>query len=402
MLAYKYKAISHDGSKVSGVVEAYNEFEAVAQIKTECSVVLKITPIAEKRREPININEPLWVSDKVLSLTAAQFAILLRAGLPAARTVEIIAQQTTDKLMQRILTQVAGDVAAGYSLASSLESRGKKIPLTFIETVRAGEESGTLEHSFERLKAYYEKSYKLRAKVRGAVMYPAFLSALAVVVVIIVVKVAVPVVADVIIGNGGELPLPTRILLGAYDFFGKWWALLLSLLTAALIGLVLWQRTDKGRVDCAKLVIKLPVLGKLSLLKSAAQFAAAMNTLLAAGLPMPHALNITSRVLDNSAVGKTVGDCIMGVEEGKRLGDVLHNNPYLPPLLTEMTAVGEESGYLEDTFATIGAYYDNEAEQASAKALAMLEPIITVVMGLVIGFIVIALYMPIFTLNNYL
>ena len=170
MTAYKYKALSRDGSKVSGVVEAYDEFEAVTKIKEECSVVLKIDTVAEKRRERIDLNEPLWVSDKVLSLTASQFAILLKAGMPAARTAEIIAQQTTDRLMKRILTAVAKDVAAGYSLSQSLETRGKKIPLTFIETVRVGEESGTLEESFTKLVGYYEKSHKIRSKGMGAMM----------------------------------------------------------------------------------------------------------------------------------------------------------------------------------------------------------------------------------------
>ncbi len=398
MTAYRYKALSRDGSKVSGVVDAYNEFEAVAQIKAECSVVLKIAPVTEKRREPVDLNEPLWVSDKTLSLTASQFAILLRAGIPAARTVEIIAQQTSDRLMKRILSLAARDVATGYSLSRSLERHGRKIPLTFIETVRAGEESGTLERSFEKLAEYCKKSHAVRSKVRGAMLYPAFLSVLAVLVIIIVVKITVPTVADLILSAGGALPLPTRLLLGLYDFFARWWAPLLGVLAAAVFAFLLYRGSETGRLNCARLGTKLPVLGKIALLKSASQFASAMATLLSAGLPVTRAVSITGKVMDNYAVGLTVSGCTVGLEEGRRLGDVLKDNPYLPPLLIEMTAVGEESGSLEDTLATIGAYYDNEVEQASARALSMLEPAVTVVMGLVIGFIVIALYMPMFTM----
>ncbi len=398
MTAYKYKALSPDGGKVSGVVEAYNEFEAVAQIKAECPVVLKITPVTEKRRERVDLNEPLWVSDKVLSLTASQFAILLRAGIPAARTVEIIAQQTSDRLMRRILSQAARDVAAGYSLSQSLESRGKKIPPTFIETVRAGEESGALEQSFETLAGYYKKTHAVRSKVRGAMLYPAFLSVLAAIVIVIVVRVTVPTAAGLILSAGGELPLPTRILLGLYDFFARWWAPFLGALAAAAAAFLLYRKSENGRLNCAKLGTKLPVLGKIALLKSASQFAATMATLLSAGLPITRAAAITGKVMDNYAVGLSVSRCTVGLEEGRRLGDVLKNNPYLPPLLTEMAAVGEESGALEDTLSTIGSYYDNEVEQASARALSMLEPMVTVVMGVVIGFIVIALYMPMFTM----
>lgn len=401
MQAYKYKALSPDGVKVSGVVEAFDEFEAVAKIKAECSIVLKIEPVKVKR-ERIDLNEPLWVSEKVLSMTASQFAILLRAGLPTVRTVEVIAGQTSDRLMKKILLQVADDVSAGYSLAQSFETRGKKIPIAFIETVRAGEESGTLEQSFGKLAKYYEKSYKIKAKVRGAMMYPAFLCVLAVAVVAIVVTVAVPKFAGIITGGGGELPLPTAILLGMSGFMGRWWGLILALIAAAAVAVRVYKNTEQGRKQFARLALKLPVLGKINVMNAASQFANTMATLLTAGLPMTRALSITGKVMDNYAAGLAVGEATVGIEEGKRLGDVLANNPYLPPLLTEMAGVGEESGALEDTLETIGAYYDDEVEQSSTKAVGMLEPIITVVIGLVIGFVVIALYMPMFTMYDFM
>lgn len=402
MNAYKYKALSRDGKKVSGVVKAYDEFEAVARIKQDCSVVLKIDQVAETKRERIDLNEPLWVSDKVLSMTASQFAILLRAGLPTSRTVEVIAEQTTDRLMKRILRAVAEDVSAGYSLSQSLESRGKKIPVTFIETVRAGEESGTLEQSFDKLAVYYEKSHKLRSKVRGAMMYPLFLSVLAVAVIAVVVTVTVPVMSGLILGGGGELPLPTRILLGLSGFFSQWWWLVILAVLALVVGLRLYGKTEQGRLKFAQLALKLPVLGKINVMNAASQFANTMTTLLTAGLPLTRALTITGKVLDNYAVGLAVGSCTLGVEEGRRLGEVLKSVPALPPLLVEMSAVGEESGALEGTLTTIGAYYDSEVEQATSKALSMMEPIITVILGVVIGFIVIALYLPMFTMYNFI
>ena len=137
MTAFKYKAISKDGAPVTGVIEAYDEFEAVAKIKEDCPIITKIEPVPQKR-ERIDLNEPLWVSEKVLTMVSSQFSILLRAGLPMVRVVELIAEQTDDRLMKKILRQVAEDVAAGYGLAQSFETRGKKIPTAFIETVRAG------------------------------------------------------------------------------------------------------------------------------------------------------------------------------------------------------------------------------------------------------------------------
>lgn len=399
MTAFKYKAISKDGAPVTGVIEAYDEFEAVAKIKEDCPIITKIEPVPQKR-ERIDLNEPLWVSEKVLTMVSSQFSILLRAGLPMVRVVELIAEQTDDRLMKKILRQVAEDVAAGYGLAQSFETRGKKIPTAFIETVRAGEESGTLEHSFAKLEKYYDKSYKTKSKVRSALMYPAFLCVLAAVVIAIVMVVTVPVLLGTFESAGNDLPLPTVMLIAMANGMKKWWWLILTILAGLVIGLKVYSKTEPGRKVFAKIALKLPVLGRISLMKAASQFANTMTTLLASGLPMTRALTITGRVMDNYVMGLSVGSATVGIEEGKRLGDVLRQDPYLPPLLVEMASVGEESGSLEDTLDTIGAYYDSEVETASSKALSMLEPIITVVMGIVIGFIVVAIYWPTFTMYN--
>lgn len=383
---------------MSATIEANDEFEAASRIKLEYPIILKLTQIQSNNKRHIDLNEPMWVSDKVLSMTASQFAILLRAGMSAARTVEVIADQTADRLMKRILKSAAQDVMAGQTLASSLEKHGKKIPAAFIETVRAGEESGTLEKSFERLGVYYEKAHKMKSKVRGAMMYPAFLAVLAVIVVAVVITVTVPVMSGIITSSGGEIPVPTRILLAISDFLtNRWWVLLVAVAAIAAI-LISMSFNDKGKKILAVAALKMPVIGRINVMKSAAQFANTVSTLLSAGLPITQCLAITGRVIDNFAVGKIVSGYVAGIETGKSLGSVMKNDPYLPPLLVEMTAVGEESGALEQTLENIGEYFDSETEQASAKALSMLEPAITVGMGIVIGFVVISLYLPMFTM----
>lgn len=383
---------------MSATIEANDEFEAASRIKLEYPIILKLTQIQSNNKRHIDLNEPMWVSDKVLSMTASQFAILLRAGMSAARTVEVIADQTADRLMKRILKSAAQDVMAGQTLASSLEKHGKKIPAAFIETVRAGEESGTLEKSFERLGVYYEKAHKMKSKVRGAMMYPAFLAVLAVIVVAVVITVTVPVMSGIITSSGGEIPVPTRILLAISDFLtNRWWVLLVAVAAIAAI-LISMSFNDKGKKILAVAALKMPVIGRINVMKSAAQFANTVSTLLSAGLPITQCLAITGRVIDNFAVGKIVSGYVAGIETGKSLGSVMKDDPYLPPLLVEMTAVGEESGALEQTLENIGEYFDSETEQASAKALSMLEPAITIAMGIVIGFVVISLYLPMFTM----
>lgn len=400
MQTFKYKARTADGAVITGIVEAYSEFEAVDEIKKTCPIVEKISEVKTSEKKHIDINEPLWVSDKTLSVTASQFAIMLRAGISIGRVVELIAGQTSDKLMKKILTACSEDVNAGYSLAASLEKNGKKIPAAFIETVRAGEESGTLEICFQRLTVYYEKAHKVKQKVRSALTYPVFLILLAAVVVGIVMVKLVPTMLD-LYGNMGEnLPLPTRILMAASDFFVNYWPFMIVGVAIVIIAYKLYSKTPGGELNLAKLKLKLPVIGRIGIMNAASQFANTVSTLLTAGLPAARVLSITSRVVDNRAVGVELEKGIVDLESGKGFGDVLSGNSYLPEMLVEMAEVGEESGALEETMDTIGTYYDEEAMDASDKALGMLEPALTVFLGVFIGFIVIAIYMPMFGMYN--
>lgn len=401
MNTYKYKATPVGGGKsVSGVVEAYSEYEAVAQIKAQSLVVDKITELTEKQGAHIDLNEPLWVSDKVLSLTASQFAIMIRAGLPMSKVVRLIADQTSDKLMKKILTACAEDVAAGYSLAGSLEKNGKKIPAAFIETVRAGEESGSLETCFTRLKTYYEKSNRIKRKVKSALTYPIILLIIAVVVVGIVMVVLVPTMISMFENMGTELPLITRMLIAISHFFVNCWPFLIAGLAALIIGFKLYRKTPGGALVTGRLGLKLPVIGKIGVMNAASQFANTLSVLLSAGLPITQVVTIIARIMDNAAIAKTLDEAVVELESGKRLGKALEDHPYFPPMLIEMVSVGEETGALEETMDTIGAYYDEEAEAASAKALSLLEPAMTMVLGVLVGFIVIAIYVPIFTMQS--
>lgn len=401
MIAYKYRAISKDGSTVDGVVNAYDEFEAAAEIKKGCSVILNIEQVEEKKRNAIDITEPTSISEKILSLISSQFSILIKAGIPTAKAVSQIASQTTDKYMKDILEKVSEDVNAGYGLAQSFETRSTKLPATFIETVRAGEMSGTLDKSFDKLARYYDRSSKLREKVKSALTYPAILVVLTIVVVIVVVKVAVPTISQVILDGGGEIPAPTKVLLGIYDFFAKYSLIVLAFIALIIIAGILYKKTSEGVVFFSKVALKMPVLGHVNIMNSASQFANTMSTLLSSGLTLNNSLVITSKVLDNNVIGSGVERCALGVEEGRKFGEVLNEAvPEMPGLLIEMAAAGEGSGKLEETLDTIGRYYDSETEQAATKAIAMLEPMLTIFLGIIIGFIVIALYLPMFTMYN--
>ena len=396
---YKYRALSIDGTRVSGVIEAYDEFEAVDKIKQNYTVVEYIRILDSKR---IGLNMTIGtvkIKEKELALMCSQFAIVLKAGLPIVRCVELIAEQTSDRDLSKLLKLVAEDVATGYGLAQSFENKGaKKLPTTLIETIRSGEESGTLEISFAKLHVYFDNSSKTKSKVKGAMMYPMFLGILAVAVIIIILVFAMPTFVGMLEGSGQKIPGPTKLLMDVSAFFSANWQTVLAVLAILIVVVRVWSKSDGGRMILARALLKIPVLGKVSLMKGASQFANTMSTMLASGLTIVRAVGLCGKVLDNYHLATELGKSVSGLEEGRSLGYCLKESAVFPNLLIEMTSVGEETGTLETTLDTIGIYYDSETDLASAKALNALQPAITVVMGIVIGFIVIALYLPMFNM----
>lgn len=404
MVTYKYTAISKDGQKVSGVIEGFNEFDAAERIRESCDIVLKLTAVKNKEdgagifTREIGKNR---LDMKAFTLMCSQFSIILRSGVPIARTVRLIAEKTSNRPLHRMLESVADDVEAGRSLASSFSERGEKLlPPTFIETIRAGEESGNLDRSFESMSRHYEKTTKMRAKVRGAMIYPSFVLLIAVAVVIVLMVKVVPTFTAVFEELGAELPLMTKILIAVSNFFRRFAWIIFAVLAALVIAVKVYGNTEEGRLKLAKAQRRIPVLGNIDELNSASQYANTMAMMLEAGLPISRAVSITAKVMDNYYVGQSVGTISGKLEEGQTLGTSLREAQCLPDILVDMNAVGEETGELESTLNTIAGYYDTELEQATADALAKLEPAILIVLAIIAGFIVIAMYLAMFEMYN--
>lgn len=398
MNTYRYRAISRQGAKVHGVVEAYNELDAVTRIKEHCDIVTDIRQVQEKQGVLTKEIGPKKPKDKELSLMCSQFAVLLQSGLNVRRVVEVVARQTGNKKMKKTLNKVATDVGAGGSLAGAMENQGDYFPVILIETVRAGENSGSLEYSFQQLTTYYENRYKTRAKVSSALTYPIFVLLVAVVVMIVMMAKVIPSFLGIFDELGADLPLCTVLLINMSNFFKRYWLLFLGVIAVAILVYYLYRKTEQGDLRMSRLELRMPVLGNISLMNGASQFANTMATLLGAGLGMGSALDITARVLDNRYLSKCTNRFIMGVESGRSLGDCMVEANCYPALLAEMTAVGEETGSLEETLLKIGRYFDGEVATATAKAIGMLEPTLLVFTALIAGFIVISLYLPMFSM----
>lgn len=400
MPTYKYSAMSKDGKKVSGVMEGFNELDAVAKIKENYTIVLQVSEVKEQSKAAQFMSMDIGgnkLNDKAFTLMCSQFSVILRAGIPIARTVNLIAEKMTDKPLKRVLEQVAKDVEAGRSLSQSFAERGKKLlPVTFLETIHAGEEAGNLDTAFDSVSKHYTKQSKMKGKVRGALIYPIFVLIVAIVVVIVLMVKVVPTFTAIFDSYDAELPLPTQLLIGMSGFFQKFYLLMIGIGAALALFYKLYGNTETGRINLAKLQLKLPVLGNIGILNGASQFANTMAMMLNAGLSMTKSVTITSRVMSNYYISQEVGKITARLEEGHTLGKSLKDANCLPDILVDMTAVGEDSGELAQTLSMTADYYDAELEQATADALAKLEPTILVFLAGFAGFIVIAIYMAMF------
>ena len=388
---------------MSGVVEGFNEIDAVDRVKREYDIVLKMTEVNPDRADGI-LNMEIGgnkLNSKAFTVMCSQFAIILSAGIPIARCVHLIADKTTDKPLKKILRKVAEDVEAGRSVSTSFEDRGGKLlPPTFVETIRAGEASGNLDKAFRNLHDHYDKQAKMAGKVRSALAYPLFVLAIAVVVVIVLMVKVVPTFMAIFESYDAELPLITRMLIGISNFFSKWWMLLLAIAIIIYLVYKLYGSTEQGRLNLARWSLDMPVLGEISELNAASQFANTMVTMLSAGLPMTKSISITANVLDNYYISNEVGKLATKLEEGHALGPSMRESGVMPDILVDMVQVGEETGEMESTLTTIARFYDEELETAIASALAKLEPGLLIGLAVIAGFIVIAVYMAMFSMYS--
>ena len=398
MVTYKYTALSNSGQKVNGVIDAFNEMDAVDRIKQNHSVIIKLTPTKGEGEGFLNMEiGGNKLNSKAFIVMCSQFAIILGAGIPIGRTVHLIAQKTTDKPLKRMLTHVAEDVEAGRSISSSFAERGEKLlPSTFVETIAAGEQSGNLDKAFQTVHEHFDKQAKMAAKVKSALAYPVFVLFIAVAVVVVLMVKVVPTFIAIFDSYDAELPLPTRMLIAISNFFVKWWMPMLAVIIVFTIAYKLYSNTEDGRMNLAKWSLKVPVLGNIQELNAASEFANTMATMLSSGLPMTRAITITAKTMSNYFMSTETGKLAVKLEEGRALGASMREANYMPDILVDMVSVGEETGEMEHTLHTIAKYYDAELDQAIADALAKLEPTLLVGLAGVAGFIVIAIYMAMF------
>ena len=404
MITYRYKGLTSSGANVEGVVEAFDKQDALMRAKENCRVLISVEPVSGGKVNDI-MNADLGallsggkIKPKKLTLLCSQLSIELRAGLPLVSALRLVAENEEDKNIKRILNEVADDVHAGNGLADSFAARGPGLPRTFIETIRAGEESGKLDETFDKLQKYYENADAVASKVGSALIYPALLIAVAVVVVTIIMVVAVPVFEDSFSKMGNELPLPTKMLIAMSHFMVDNIWLLIAIVAAAALGIFFYGKTDSGRHLYARIALTFPGISLVNKMNAASQFASTLSTMLSSGLPLVSAARITANTADNLLISEDIEKAVTGVVEGNRLSDGIKESKWFPSLLKEMVTVGEETGKLEDTLNVVSEYYTKEVDTAVKRALDILNPAITMVLAALVVFILLSVYLPIFAM----
>ncbi len=401
MPQFKYTALSRSGARVNGVVEGFNELDAASRVKETCDVILRLTEVKESRFSglltlDLGANR---LNQKAFGVMCSQFAIILEAGIPIARAVKLVGEKTADKAIARLLEKVAVDVESGRSLSASFEDHGAKLlPVTFIETLRAGEATGNLARSFRTMQEHYEKENKMRAKVKSAMAYPTFVLTISVLVVIVLMAKVVPMFTSMFTEMDMELPTMTKMLIAVSDFFRDNFIVLLLVIGLGFFAVKAYGTSEEGKLRLARIKLKLPIIGNIEELSAASQFANTMTAMLGAGLPMTKAVSITSKVIGNYLLSTQTGKLCEKLETGHTLGTSMREDTDFPDILVDMTAVGESSGEPEKTLATVAAYYDEELEEATKSALAKIEPALLIGIAGLGGFIVLAVFLAMFSM----
>ena len=396
MPVYTYRGTNRAGGNVTGEMTATNKGELQNLLKRQ---QITATKMSEKGRE---INLPTFgagVNAKELAIFTRQFSVMIDAGLPLVQCLEILASQQENKTFQKVLVNTRSAVEGGTTLSAAMKQSPKVFDPLYTNMVEAGETGGILDTILQRLSTYIEKNVKLQRAVKSALVYPIGVLTVAGGVIILLLWKVVPIFATLFAGLGVSLPLPTRIVMSLSNLIGSWFGFLfLVAIVAGVFALKAWYGTPGGRLILDKLILKLPVLGILMRKIAVARFTRTLGTLISSGVPILEGLDITARTAGNAVVEQALLKVRRSLEEGKSLTEPLKDSQVFPGMVTQMIAVGEQTGAMDAMLQKIADFYEEEVDAAVKDLLTALEPVMIVFLGIVVGGVVISMYLPLFSL----
>lgn len=404
METYLYEAATKEGSIITGTIEAENERIAVDRIQDMGFFPLNVNKADERKGFTFSsLSLPIIrgrVRERDIGTFTYQLSVLLDAGFPLDRALSILSELTEKKALRELIKDVLSHVRSGKSFSEALSKFPSVFPLFYVNMIKAGETGGFLEDTISRMVVYLENSQKLKEDIRSALIYPAILSIVGGGAVIVLLTFVVPRFTKIFSDVGEALPLPTLILLSISSGVRHYWWLILILVFGGFLSLRHYLKSDSGRRLWDRVKFRLPLFGKLYKEGTVSRFARTLGTLLANGIPILNALQIVKGTLGSERMAEVISLVREGVRKGKGIAEPLKNSDVFPPIAVHMVTVGEETGKLDEMLIKIADRFDLEVRTTVKRLLSLLEPALILLMGVVVGFIVIAMLMAIFSINE--
>jgi type IV pilus assembly protein PilC len=394
---FLWEGRSRGGVAHKGEVEADSREAAIATLRQQHIVV---TTIKAKPRELTLPGFGGKVSEKDLVLFTRQFATMIEAGLPLVQGLDILSKQTENKTFSKVIVEIKQEVEGGSTFADALRKYPRIFDDLYVNLVQAGELAGVLDITFARLAGYIEKARSLKGKVKSAMVYPAAIVFVAVSVITFLMIFVIPVFAQMFQDFGGTLPWPTKFVIGMSHFLKNYILFAIPVLIVAVVAFKQYYRTEVGKRLTHRTLLKLPIFGSLLQKAAIARFSRTLSTLLSSGVPILDSLDITARTAGNKVLEEAVLASIGSIKEGQTLATPLAKYPVFPPMVVQMVEIGDVTGELDSMLSKIADFYEEEVDRAVEALTALLEPMMMVFLGVVLGFIIVAMYLPIFKMAS--
>ncbi|MCJ7664182.1 MAG: type II secretion system F family protein [Desulfobacterales bacterium] len=399
MPKYAWEGRVPQGGFRKGELEGPNETAIRAYLRQQQIIPTKITALGKQ----LKITLPFMkgrVKKKSLAIFTRQMATMIDAGLPLVQSLEILAQQEESETFQEIIRTIKNEVESGATLAAALQKHPRVFDNMYVNLVVAAEEAGTLDVILGRLATHIEKMEALKKKVKSAMVYPAMIVSVAIGVTVVLMVFVVPVFEKLFAGMGSSLPLPTQIVVSISNIFKNYLPIVIVVTIVAAIALNRYYKSEQGRRKVDDLLLKAPIFGELIRKIAVSRFARTLATLVTSGVPILEALNIVAGAAGNKIVEEAVLKGRTSISEGQTISEPLAESGVFPVMVTQMIAVGETTGSLELMLTKIADFYDDEVDVAVATLSSMLEPVLMIFLGVIVGGLVIAMYLPIFKMAS--
>jgi type IV pilus assembly protein PilC len=394
MATFTYTARSFAGDIRTATLEAQSRDDVIAQLRRQRLNVIKIDEATPKKPKRGHIKM------RDIVILTRQFSTMINAGLPLVQAMTILAEQSENKVLSEIMRKVVFDVESGNTVADALGKHPQAFSNLYVNMVAAGEAGGILDTILMRLATFMEKNDALIRKVKGAMIYPSVIMAVAGIAVTVLLIFVIPVFENLFTSAGLALPLPTRIVMGASRFLKGYWYVVLGAIVAAVFMFKRYRATSNGRLKIDKFMLKVPVLGDVLRKSAVSRFTRTLGTLISSGVSILDGLEITAKTAGNRVVQDAIMESRSSIAGGDTIAQPLKKSGVFPPMVISMISVGEQTGGLDEMLSKIADFYDEEVDAAVSNLLSLLEPVMIVFLGVVVGGMVVSMYLPIFDMIN--